>query len=214
MINNFLIINCIGRNDKIGLKVIDKFFIHDFNSEIKEKDQLVTNILNLIKKHKVNLDNDFSILVNSGPGRFSSIRISLAVAKGIKLTKKIKLFGYKDRDLGEGTSLYLQRRYDQQRNVGAQIVTSPREKLNQTQAGYQKDFNMFKSFEGTLTPKQQISPRDFYNEKLVIREDSLEKKRNIPKDWERNPITDRNYYLKSPQLRFSVEHGDFERELY
>ena len=101
MIKNFLIINCIGRNDKIGLKVDDNFFIHDFNSEIKEKDQLVTNILNLIKKHKVNLDNDFSILVNSGPGRFSSIRISLAVAKGIKLTKKIKLFGYKDRDLGE-----------------------------------------------------------------------------------------------------------------
>ena len=101
MIKNFLIINCIGRNDKIGLKVNDKFFIHDFNSEIKEKDQLVTNILKLIKKHKVNLNNDFSILVNSGPGRFSSIRISLAVAKGIKLTKKIKLFGYKDRDLGE-----------------------------------------------------------------------------------------------------------------
>ena len=101
MIKNFLIINCIGRNDKIGLKVNDKFFIHDFNSEIKEKDQLVTNILNLIKKHKVNLDNDFSILVNSGPGRFSSIRISLAVAKGIKLSKKANLFGYKDSDLDE-----------------------------------------------------------------------------------------------------------------
>ena len=55
MINNFLIINCIGRNDKIGLKVNDKFFIHDSNSQIKEKDQLVINILNLIKKHKVNL---------------------------------------------------------------------------------------------------------------------------------------------------------------
>ena len=101
MINNFLIINCIGRNDKIGLKVNDKFFIHDSSSQIKDKDQLVIIILNLIKKHKVNLSNDFSILVNSGPGRFSSMRISLAVAKGIKLTKKIKLFGYKDRDLGE-----------------------------------------------------------------------------------------------------------------
>ena len=101
MIKDFLIINCTGKNDSIGLRKNDKFFIHDFNSEIKEKDQLVTNILNLIKKHKVNLDNDFSILVNSGPGRFSSIRISLAVPKGIKLTKKIKLFGYKDRDLGE-----------------------------------------------------------------------------------------------------------------
>ena len=77
MINNFLIINCIGRNDKIGLKVNDKFFIHDSSSQIKDKDQLVIIILNLIKKHKVNLSNDFSILVNSGPGRFSSMRISL-----------------------------------------------------------------------------------------------------------------------------------------
>ena len=101
MIKNFLIINCIGRNDKIGLKVNDKFFIHDSSSQVKDKDQLVINILNLIKKHKVNLSNDFSILVNSGPGRFSSMRISLAVAKGIKLSKKIKLFGFKDRDLGE-----------------------------------------------------------------------------------------------------------------
>jgi tRNA A37 threonylcarbamoyladenosine modification protein TsaB len=101
MINNFLIINCIGKNDKIGLKVNDKFFIHDSSSQIKDKEQLVINILNLIKKHKVNLSNDFSILVNSGPGRFSSMRISLAVAKGIKLSKKIKLFGFKDRDLGE-----------------------------------------------------------------------------------------------------------------
>ena len=99
MIKDFLIINCIGKNDKIGLKFKDNFFVHDFNCKTKEKDQLVINILNLIEKHKVNLGTDFSILVNSGPGSFSSIRISLAVAQGIKLSKKIKLFGYKNSDL-------------------------------------------------------------------------------------------------------------------
>ena len=99
MIKNFLIINCIGKNDKIGLKFNDNFFVHDFNFKYKEKDQLVINILNLMKKHKVNLGTDFSIIVNSGPGSFSSIRISLAVAQGIKLSKKIKLFGYKNSDL-------------------------------------------------------------------------------------------------------------------
>ena len=62
---------------------------------------LVLNILNLIKKHKVNIDTNFSILVNSGPGSFSSIRTTLAVAKGIKISKKINLFGYKDEDLGQ-----------------------------------------------------------------------------------------------------------------
>ena len=47
------------------------------------------------------INNDFSVLVNNGPGSFSSIRVSLAVAKGIKISKKIKLFGYKNNDLGQ-----------------------------------------------------------------------------------------------------------------
>ena len=103
MIKDFLIINCIGRNDKIGLKVNDNFFIHDFNSKTKKNDQLVIDILNLVKKHKVNLTSSFSILINSGPGSFSSLRISLAIAKGIKISKKVKIFGFKDSDLGQFT---------------------------------------------------------------------------------------------------------------
>ncbi len=101
MIKNFLILNCIGKNDKIGLKINNKFYIHNFNLKVNKNDQLISNILNMIKKHKVNMNNEFSLLVNSGPGSFSSIRVSLAVAKGIKITKKINLYGYKNSDLGE-----------------------------------------------------------------------------------------------------------------
>ena len=100
MIKNFLILNCIGKDDKIGLKINNNFFIHYFDQKIKNNDQLVLNILNLIKKHKVNFNNNFSILVNNGPGSFSTIRVSLAVAKGIKISKKINLFGFKNLDLG------------------------------------------------------------------------------------------------------------------
>ena len=101
MIKNFLILNCIGKDDKIGIKVNDKFYIHDFDQKINNNDRLVSSILNLIKKYKVNISNNFSILVNNGPGSFSSIRISLAVAKGIKISKKINLFGFKNSDLGQ-----------------------------------------------------------------------------------------------------------------
>ena len=60
---------------------------------------LVSNILNLVKKYKVNLDNKFSIIVNIGPGSFSSIRTSLSVAKGMKISKNINLYGFKNSDL-------------------------------------------------------------------------------------------------------------------
>ena len=101
MIKNFLILNCIGDNDKIGLMVENKFYIHNFDRKVNNNDLLVLNILNLIKKYKVNMNDNFSILVNNGPGSFSSLRVSLAVAKGIKISKKIKLFGFKNSDLGQ-----------------------------------------------------------------------------------------------------------------
>ena len=98
MIKDFLIINFIGKENKIGLKVNNNFYIHDFDQNT-DNDQLVSSILNMIKKYKVNLSDNFSVLVNNGPGSFSSIRTSLAVAKGIKISKKINLFGYKNSDL-------------------------------------------------------------------------------------------------------------------
>ena len=101
MIDDFLIINCIGKDNKIGLKVNNKFYTHDFDQKLNSNDQLILNILNLLKKHKVNITNNFSIIVNNGPGSFSSIRASLAVAKGIKISKRINLFGFKNSDLGQ-----------------------------------------------------------------------------------------------------------------
>ena len=100
MIEDFLIINCTGNNDKIGLRVNNNFFIHNFQTNTSNNnEQLVSIIFNLINKHKVNINEKFSVLVNSGPGSFSSIRIALSVVKGIKISKNVKLYGYKNSDL-------------------------------------------------------------------------------------------------------------------
>ena len=99
MIKDFLIINCTGKNDKIGLKINNNFFIHDFKTKIKNNEILVSTILNLTNKHKANIDKNFSILINNGPGSFSTIRVALSVAKGIKISNNAKLFGFKNSDL-------------------------------------------------------------------------------------------------------------------
>ena len=95
MIKDFLIINCTGKNDSIGLRINNNFFVKKFQINNKANDSLVGNIAEFLKKNKANVDKNFSIIVNQGPGSFSSIRVSLAVAKGIKLSKGAKLFGYK-----------------------------------------------------------------------------------------------------------------------
>ena len=99
MIKDFLILNCIGKKDKIGLRVKDEFYIHELEQKVNKNDHLTLNILNLLKKHKAILDSKFSIIVNSGPGSFSSIRTSFSVAKGLKISKKINLYAFNNADL-------------------------------------------------------------------------------------------------------------------
>tara|TARA_B100002019_G_C21157533_1_gene541520 strand:+ start:520 stop:903 length:384 start_codon:yes stop_codon:yes gene_type:complete len=99
MINNFLIINCIGKDDKLGLRINKEFFISNINKSKNLNENLVLEISNLLKRHNVTLDRNFSVIVNQGPGSFSGIRVSLAVAKGLEISKKVKLFGFRDTNL-------------------------------------------------------------------------------------------------------------------
>ena len=99
MINNFLIIDCIGKDDKLGLGINKEFFIHYFKNIKNNNENLVFEISKFLEKYKVGVDENFSIIVNQGPGSFSSIRTSLAVAKGLEISKKTKLFGFENNDL-------------------------------------------------------------------------------------------------------------------
>ena len=101
MIDNFLIISCIGKDDKLGLRINKEFFVYKYEKKEISRESLVFYIQNFLKSHKAKLDEKFSIIVNQGPGSFSGIRISLAIAKGLVIAKKIRLYGYKDEDLLE-----------------------------------------------------------------------------------------------------------------
>ena len=101
MINNFLIINCIGKDDKLGLRINKDFFVYKLKNIKNNNDKLVFEIINFLKNHNAKIDDNFSVIVNQGPGSFSGIRISLAVAKGLEISKKVQLFGYNNEDLRE-----------------------------------------------------------------------------------------------------------------
>ena len=99
MINNFLIINFIGKDDKLGLRINKDFFIHVIKKEKNKHKTLVYEIQEFLRKHKIELNQKFSVIVNQGPGSFSGVRIALAVAKGLEISNKVKLFGFRNTDL-------------------------------------------------------------------------------------------------------------------
>ena len=99
MIRNFLILSCIGKKDIIGLKIDNSFTIHKIKKSIHNSDLLSKIILDFLKKNNTIVDNQFSIIINQGPGSFSSIRTSLTVAKGIKISTGANIYGYKQNQL-------------------------------------------------------------------------------------------------------------------
>ena len=48
MIKNFLIINCIGKDDKLGLRINKDFFVHDIRKKNNYNQILVSEIMNIL----------------------------------------------------------------------------------------------------------------------------------------------------------------------
>tara|TARA_B000000532_G_C18555518_1_gene271876 strand:- start:9 stop:428 length:420 start_codon:yes stop_codon:yes gene_type:complete len=108
-IKNFVLLNIIGRDDYIAIKKKDKLISKKIQKKDDKNDNLVTDLFKFIKTHDLKLDRNTSILVNIGPGSFSSLRISISIAKGIGIAKGIKIYGFRNEDLKEFSDHHLNR---------------------------------------------------------------------------------------------------------
>jgi len=91
---NFLSIDCSTDIGSLFLKTKNKTFSKILQSDKFNNDLLMKRILDFFKENNTKFEDISEILVNQGPGSFSGLRGSLATAKGISLSKNLKLFGY------------------------------------------------------------------------------------------------------------------------
>ena len=100
---NFLVID--GTQDKI------KFFLHFNNNSYHKSFEASKNnnekfsllLFNFINENNIEASELNNIFVNQGPGKFSGIRTSIAVAKALSFTNKLNLYGFNSNDL-KGTN--------------------------------------------------------------------------------------------------------------
>jgi len=93
-IMNFLSIDCSIDIGSLFVKIENKTFSKVLQSDKSNNDLLMKQILVFFEENNLKFDDLSRIFVNQGPGNFSGLRGSLAIAKGISLSKKSNLFGY------------------------------------------------------------------------------------------------------------------------
>jgi len=91
---NNLIID--AANDKIFFIIMadNKSYTSEFINNRENFDKLAILVVKFLENHQLNIKNLNNIFVNQGPGKFSGIRASIAIAKGLSFSNKIDLYGF------------------------------------------------------------------------------------------------------------------------
>ena len=91
---SFLSIDCSTDLGSLFVKTQNKSFSKVLQSDKSNIDLLMKHLLDFFAKNNLKFDDISQIFVNQGPGNFSGLRGSLALAKGISIAKDLKLFCY------------------------------------------------------------------------------------------------------------------------
>ena len=88
-------------NDKIFFKIMaeNKSYTSEYINNRENFDKLVILIFKFLNENKLNVKDIDNIFVNQGPGKFSGIRTSIAVAKALSITNSLNLYGFSSKEI-------------------------------------------------------------------------------------------------------------------
>ena len=88
-------------NEKIIFKIIDnnKIYTNDYENSRKNFDKFAILLFKFLEKKMISFDIIDKVLVNLGPGKYSSIRTSISTLKAINLIYKFKIYGFSSKDV-------------------------------------------------------------------------------------------------------------------
>ncbi len=121
MIN--LIIDAANENIVFAIVTEKQSYTTRYINSRENFDNFMELIKNFLNKKKIKISDLDRIYVNLGPGKFTSLRISLSIAKGISLTSKAYVIGFKSDDLVDKNYKYLIKLY--KKNLSIKSLIKP-----------------------------------------------------------------------------------------
>ena len=87
--------------EDVNFSIIDgsQLYTTTYVNSRENFDKFMNHLLSFLKKNKTEIKDLKKIFINQGPGKLSSIRTSISIAKAIALTKNISLIGFDSRNI-------------------------------------------------------------------------------------------------------------------
>ena len=88
-------------NEKIIFKIIDnnKIYTNDYENSRKNFDKFAILLINFLEKKAISFEIIDKVLINLGPGKYSSIRTSISTLKALNLVYDFKIYGFSSKDV-------------------------------------------------------------------------------------------------------------------
>ena len=91
-------------SDKILFKLIskDKIYTNEYENCRKNFDKFSILLMKFLTKKRHSLENVRNVFINQGPGKYTSIRTSMATVKALQLVYGFNYYGFNNKDVVDG----------------------------------------------------------------------------------------------------------------
>ena len=91
---NNLIIDTAGEKILFIIIANDKEYSITHDNSRENFDKLVKLVFNFLEENDLHVSKIDNVFINQGPGKYTSIRSALSLAKALKVSKKLNIYGY------------------------------------------------------------------------------------------------------------------------
>ena len=106
-------------SDKILFKIIsrDKIYTNEHENSRKNFDKFSILLMKFLEKKQYSFEKVRNVFINQGPGKYTSIRTSMATIKALRLVYGFNYYGFNNKDIVDGDYLKILQLFKQKKLI-------------------------------------------------------------------------------------------------